>query len=252
MTSMADVSREVRVRCMCGKTLIAPESARGKSAPCPKCGYELYVPLQGEDHEAIHRDQLSRGMLFSVAGGMLGAGVWLLVYWGTGREYRVVAMLVGLLCGIGMIIGTSRRGMEVGLYSGMIAFGSIMAAQWVLYTVALPTMIERDVRSFLDDPWSRANIVAVILENGIDHAPVSKEEARLTALSMEPQEQRDLIHRHEAVLGRVLERDARDEIRRQGFFATMFPGRTVYYTFVAILTAGFMGVFGRENPTAGD
>lgn len=202
------------------------------------------------ESDAEPSEPLTRGILLSLAGGGIGALLWFTVSWLFATEARAIALVIGILCGFGMILGTPRRGFDVGMTAGVIATCAIIAAQWAVFTLLLSAQLRTEAASWVNAPQRQDQVVAAILMLDAARAgrqPLSNTQAMAQVATMSEADRKALLERNGDLLADALVRATESRIDEQGFLQTMIRGREIYYIVTAILAAVALGVFGKET-----
>lgn len=169
---------KIVVRCRCGAKLVAPASAAGKSAPCPKCGTRNIVPpitdsdgpaiasdtadmppVEGDgiggaeaswerdiDLGPVPRAALQQGIIYCVvAASVVGLG-WYMAAAAMKQPLVPMALGVGIAAGIAMTLGVRRKHPTCGLVSLAIATAAILGAKLVIFnSVILPELQKKEM-----------------------------------------------------------------------------------------------------------
>lgn len=174
-----------------------------------------------------------RGICISGIGGILGILLWLTIA-RMGVELEAAMIGVGLMCGVGMALKVSRSTPRAGLYACMLALGAIIVAKAIFYVWLLPAIVRSDAQERLASYAAEADLVAIILRD-VQHVPEA--EAKEKALLMLSSERRALIERYRPQLEEAMVSASVATCRQQGFFQTMFAGKSAAFLVAAGIAA---------------
>lgn len=112
----------------------------------------------------ISKQNLNKGILYSVIGALVGALIWGLITFISGYTFSIIAIVVGVLVGLGMNIGGQGIELKFGIIGGIIALFSIIVGDFFATILLISKEMEISISSVFDF-FYMSDIFSIVFES---------------------------------------------------------------------------------------